>query len=50
MWVFTRYGFVSVAYASKQDGTIDIDSVMLRATSRQHLVNLEEAVSKHRAA
>jgi hypothetical protein len=42
MWIFTRYGFVSVACASKQDGKIDQDNVMLRARSRQHLVNLKE--------
>ena len=42
MWVFTRYGFVSVACASKQDGTIDEDTVMVRARSRQHLVNLKK--------
>ena len=42
MWIFTRHGFVSVACASKQDGTIDEDTVMVRARSRQHLVNLKE--------
>jgi hypothetical protein len=42
MWIFTRYGFVSVACASRQDGTIDEDTVMVRARSRQHLVNLKK--------
>lgn len=42
MWVFTRYGFVSVACARKEDGSIDVDSVMLRARSRKHLENLKE--------
>jgi hypothetical protein len=42
MWVFTKYGFVSVACARKEDGTIDEDTVMVRARSRQHLVNLKK--------
>ena len=32
MWVFTKYGFVSVACASKQDGEIDEGTVMVRAS------------------
>ena len=42
MWVFTKYGFVSAACALKQDGTIDPNTLMLRARSRQHLENLKE--------
>jgi hypothetical protein len=42
MWIFTRYGFVSVACASKKNGKIDEETVMVRARSRQHLVNLQE--------
>src|ERR1035437_7733921 len=42
MWIFTRYGFVSVACASKKNGNIDQETVMVRARSRQHLVNLQE--------
>ena len=42
MWVFTKDGFVSVACASKQNGKIDEDTVMVRARSRQHLLNLRE--------
>lgn len=42
MWVFTRYGFVSIACASKQDGRIDESQVMVRARLRGHLENLRE--------
>ena len=45
MWIFTRYGFVSVACAKKQDGSIDEDTVMVRARARKHLVNLQERFS-----
>jgi hypothetical protein len=41
MWIFTRYGFVSAACASKPDGTIDTGTIMLRARSRKHLENLQ---------
>src|SRR5579863_2241487 len=42
MWIFTRYGFVSIACARKQNGSIDEDTVMVRARSRKHLENLQE--------
>jgi hypothetical protein len=42
MWIFTKYGFVSIACASKHNGNIDEDTVMVRARSRQHLLNLKE--------
>jgi hypothetical protein len=42
MWIFTRYGFVSVACAKKRDGSIDEDTVMVRARARKHLENLRE--------
>ena len=41
MWIFTRYGFVSAACATKADGTIDADQIMLRARSKKHLENLQ---------
>ena len=41
MWVFTRYGFVSIACANKPDGKIDESTVMVRARSRQHLESLK---------
>jgi hypothetical protein len=41
MWLFTRYGFYSVACASKADGTIDTASLMIRARSFDHLKNLQ---------
>lgn len=42
MWIFTRYGFISVACAKKQDGSIDADTVMVRARALKHLENLQE--------
>ena len=42
MWIFTRYGFFSIACASKTDGTIDPDKVMVRARLREHLVSLRD--------
>ncbi|HEV2326444.1 MAG TPA: hypothetical protein VGS10_21075 [Terracidiphilus sp.] len=42
MWVFTRYGFVSIACASKHDGSVDEARVMVRARLREHLENLCE--------
>jgi hypothetical protein len=41
MWVFTRYGFVSIACARKPNGGVDEASVMVRARTREHLVNLK---------
>jgi hypothetical protein len=40
MWIFTRYGFFSIACADKPDGTIDPDTVMVRARLHEHLVSL----------
>jgi predicted small integral membrane protein len=42
MWIFTRYGFFSIACASKTDGTIDPDNVMVRARLHEHLVSLKD--------
>jgi predicted small integral membrane protein len=42
MWIFTRYGFFSIACASKTDGTIDPDNLMVRARLREHLVSLRD--------
>jgi hypothetical protein len=41
MWVFSRYGFYSVASASKPDGSIDSGLVMVRARVRKHLEDLQ---------
>ncbi len=41
MWIFTRYGFFSIACASKPDGTISPDTVMVRARLHEHLVSLK---------
>jgi len=40
MWIFVRYGFYSVACADKPDGSLDKETVMIRARSRDHLQNL----------
>lgn len=40
MWIFTRYGFYSVACASKPDGSLDKETVMVRGRSKDHLHNL----------
>jgi predicted small integral membrane protein len=41
MWIFTRYGFFSIACADKLDGTIDPDTVMVRSRLREHLLSLK---------
>jgi hypothetical protein len=41
MWVFTRYGFYSVACATGPDGTIDPDNLMVRARAEEHLRALQ---------
>ena len=40
MWVFTRYGFYSVACASRPDGSLDEETVMVRGRLKDHLRNL----------
>lgn len=42
MWLFTRYGFFSVACAKDKDGKNDPNIVMVRSRSRQHLENLQK--------
>lgn len=42
MWVFTRYGFYSIACASKSDGSLDDESVMVRARCSTHLRSLQK--------
>lgn len=42
MWIFTRYGFVSIACAEEEGGRIDENMVMVRARVREHLDNLRE--------
>jgi len=42
MWIFTRYGFVSIACARNEDGSIDVETLMVRARSRKHLESLRE--------
>lgn len=45
MWVCTRYGFYSIACASKPDGSLDPESVMIRARRIAHLKSLQERFS-----
>ena len=42
MWLFTRYGFFSVACAYGSDGTIDSQMLMVRGRRAAHLRNLIE--------
>lgn len=42
MWVFTKYGFYSIACANDSDGNLDANTVMVRARDDQHLRNLQE--------
>jgi len=42
MWVFTRYGFYSIACASKKDGSLDDQSLMIRARCKAHLLSLQK--------
>ena len=44
MWVFTKYGFYSIACADQagKGRKIDPDTVMVRARTKQHLQNLKE--------
>jgi hypothetical protein len=41
MWLFTRYGFYSVASARTPNGAIDPSKVMVRARRAAHLKNLQ---------
>jgi hypothetical protein len=43
MWIFTRYGFFSIACANKNgNGDIDPNVVMVRARLKEHLLKLQE--------
>ena len=46
MWIFTRYGFYSIACASKPDGSLDTQSVMVRARCKTHLTSLQNRFPK----
>src|SRR5690242_9786528 len=41
MWIFTRYGFYSIASAHRPDGSADPDTVMVRARRQVHLQRLQ---------
>jgi len=42
MWLFTRYGFYSIACARKPDGSLDPELLMVRARRKEHLANLQK--------
>ena len=42
MWIFTRYGFYSIACATTPDGALDLENVVVRARLRDHLCGLQE--------
>jgi hypothetical protein len=49
MWIFSVLGFYSIACGRKGDGSLDPDTVMVRARRKQHLENIRKrfpAVSK----
>jgi hypothetical protein len=41
MWLFTRYGFFSVACASGENGSLDPQKLMIRARRKSHLQKLQ---------
>lgn len=41
MWIFTRYGFFSIACARTPDGAIDPGLMMIRARRKSHLAQLQ---------
>lgn len=41
MWLFLKYGFYSIACATKPDGTLDKDTVMIRSRRDDHLQNVK---------
>ena len=41
MWIMCRLGFYSLACAQNKDGTIDTQTMMIRARSLAHLRNLQ---------
>jgi hypothetical protein len=49
MWIFTRYGFYSVACANKPDGSLDTQTVMVRARRIAHLRSLQRRFSALKA-
>jgi hypothetical protein len=42
MWIFSIHGFYSIACASKPDGSLDTQTVMIRARRKDHLQNLQK--------
>ncbi len=42
MWLFTRYGFYSIACAQKEDGSRDVSTMMVRARRKTHLHALQK--------
>jgi hypothetical protein len=42
MWLFSRYGFYSVACANKPKGSVDVQALMIRARCADHLRNLQK--------
>lgn len=42
MWIFTRYGFYSIACAHGSSGALDPEVVMVRARHATHLIRLQK--------
>lgn len=41
MWIFTRYGFYSIACGDNPEGSLDPGIIMIRARRAEHLKNLQ---------
>ena len=46
MWIFSKFGFYSIASARKTDNSIDPRRVMVRARNPEHLENLKKRFPK----
>jgi len=42
VWLFTRYGFYSIACAQKEDGSLDPSMLMVRARRKSHIEALQK--------
>ena len=50
MWLFTRYGFYSVACAQKKNGSVDLSTMMVRARRKSHLQVLQKRFAQLEAS
>lgn len=50
MWLFTRYGFFSIACARSANGSLDPHTLMVRGRRKAHLENLQSRFKQIAAA